>query len=127
MNFQFKIGAFLGSILLVQLELVFALMTIIFIGSVGEWINFQFLQSVAVVVGLAMFLIFVIGHVKTSVAMLRDFTDPTVVEKSPDYPHSFKEALDISNNPITQGVIWRFKREIVFIKEIANLNFKYKD
>ncbi len=127
MNFQFKIGAFLGSILLVQLELVFALMTIIFIGSFGEWINFQFLQSVAVVVGLAMALIFVIGHVKTSVAMLRDFTDPTVVEKSSDYPHSFREALDISNNPITQGVIWRFKREIVFIKEIANLNFKYKD
>ncbi len=127
MNFQFKIGAFLGSILLVQLELLTALLTIIFIGSIGEWINFPFLQSFAVVVGIAMILIFVVGHIKTSVAMMRDFTDPTVVEKSPDYPNSFKDLLDISGNPITKGVIWRFKREIVFIKEIANLNFKYKD
>lgn len=127
MNFQFKIGAFLGSILLVQLELLTALLTIIFIGSIGEWINFSFLQSFAVVVGIAMILIFVVGHIKTSVAMMRDFTDPTVVEKSPDYPNSFKDLLDISGNPINKGVIWRFKREIVFIKEIANLNFKYKD
>ncbi len=127
MNFQFKIGAFLGSILLVKLELILALITIIFIGSVGEWLSINFLQSLAVIVGMAMFLVFVIGHIKTSVAMMRDFTDPTVIEKSPDYPHSFKEALNISENPITQGVIWRFKREAMFIKDVANLNFKYKD
>lgn len=126
MNFQFKFGAFLGSILLIQLEYMFTLLVIISIGLFGEAIGLDFFKTLGLIVGIALFLIFLIGHVKTSVAVLRDFTDPTVVEKDPDAPKTFQEALNISENPITKGVIWRFKREVVFIKEIANLNFKYK-
>ncbi len=127
MNFQFKTGAFLGSILLIQLEYMFTILVIIAIGLFGEAIGLEFFKTLGLIVGIALFLIFLIGHVKTSVAVLRDFTDPTEVEKDPDAPKTFQEALNISENPITKGVIWRFKREVDFIKEIANLNFKYKD
>lgn len=127
MNFQFKTGAFLGSILLIQLEYMFTILVIIAIGLFGEAIGLEFFKTLGLIVGIALFLIFLIGHVKTSVAVLRDFTDPTAVEKDPDAPKTFQEALNISENPITKGVIWRFKREVDFIKEIANLNFKYKD
>jgi hypothetical protein len=125
MNTQFKIGTFLGAILLLQIEMLFTLLIIIAFNFFGEWTDLEFLKFLGVIIGISIFLILMIGHIKTSVSVLRDLSDSTIVEKEWDHK-DLSEAFELIQNPITKGVLWRFKQEFLFIKEIYSLNFKYK-
>lgn len=125
MNTQFKIGTFLGAILLLQIELLLTFLIIIAFNFFGELTDLEFLKFLGVIIGISIFLILMIGHIKTSVSVLRDLSDTTIVEKEWK-PKDLSEAFDLTQNPVTKGLFWRFKQEIVFVKEVLELNFKYK-
>lgn len=125
MNTQFKIGTFLGAILLLQIELLLTFLIIIAFNFLGDLTDLEFLKFLGVIIGISIFLILMIGHIKTSVSVLRDLSDTTIVEKEWK-PKDLSEAFDLIQNPVTKGLFWRFKQEIVFIKEVLELNFKYK-
>lgn len=128
MNNQFRLGAFLGSILLGQLELL--LIALVMVGGLivsHDYPEWSILGNLLTIISIGMILIFVVGHVKAVVGVMRDVNDPTVVDKEPDPPKNLGEALDIMRQPVTHGVIWRFKQEVKFIKQVFSFNFSYKD
>lgn len=127
MTIQFKLGAFAGSLLLIQLEFAFCIIVLLFFGIISEYSAMSIFEYIGNILAIALFAILTLGHIKTSVAMWRDFTDPTVAVKPMDTPKTITEAFDIFKNPVTLGLVWRFQYEAKFIKEIANLNFRYKE
>ena len=120
-------GASLGAILVFQLECMVILALAYNMYSIGDFFSWDGIKYLADLIAISLFLIIILGHMKAAVAVFRDFNDPTVVEKNTYDPKSLKEALNFFKNPVTQGALWRIKREWPFLKEIANLNFKYKD
>lgn len=120
MNWQFKLGVFLGSVLLIKLELLLIIM-ILFSGYFFPSITILFQVAAA-----AIAFIVIVGHIKTTVGLFNNMIDPSFMCEDYIAPTTIKEAIDIRKTQTYKGVKFRFQKEIQYIKEIANFNFKYK-
>jgi hypothetical protein len=120
---EFRIGWLMGSLLLIQLETA---------GIVGILVIEQYfprLRTAFDLLAIVAALIFVIGHIKTTVIATSHLENEAqeVRNRIPAVPNTPNEALRHAANPLNnllaRGFLFRFAREFKYIRQVANFNF----